>query len=327
MEEQENKDSSEENEIDFSNKIALPQAAFSGEEAIAILILKWCPEFENFSILRTDNENEIEKCAIKISIQGEYNHENKTYVKITNANFPDMPSTLSVAGVVYGHYGTIAIRNKLKNYKFDNEESDIKFIFKKLYNSIIEPLDKGEYSDIRNLAQILDPIEDPDPYVKQELFEHLIHIIEEQFDQRLQYFTKKFIPSRNILRRYVQDPKNLSKDILVLPTYIPLEQNIDIIQAKSNPKNPIRFVSMPRSTGDAGVYALKLRPNNRLRYCGARNESLTSCLQNFPNIDCWIHPNGTIGGFPTLNYASEYLRQITKVDKGSLQSSSTKDVF
>ena len=100
------------------------------------------------------------------------------------------------------------------------------------------------------------------------------------------------------------------------PHYVPLSMNRDLIERSQTKKHGVKYIAMPRVVGDGGVYALRwFGPNfKRLKFGGARDEHLTSCLQNF-NGSGWVHPNGTVGAMDKMTNAVEYLKQICKPEK------------
>lgn len=313
--------------VDISKQIALPTLSFSAEEAIAILLLRWTAQFKDFTVLRTDDPEVYVECGIRINLGEEYNHEEKTYINSKNLKIDDYPSSMTVAGLIFYHYGEEAIINHLETMNLTCPEGDRAFLLKRLYTAIIEPLDLSLdnlsiYSDVRKLAQIMDPIDDHDPIVKQENFESLIDIIIEQFDQRISWAAKKLLPGRNTIRKAIEDRKKIlpSGDIVVIPHYVPLTMNKDLIEKKSQKKHGIKYIAMPRAVGDGGVYALRWNSNFRkLKFNGFRDEHLTGMLQNF-NGTGWIHPNGLVGAMDKLPNAVEYLKQILKDNKAGIAS-------
>lgn len=312
-------------QIDISKRIALPTLAFSAEEAIAILLLRWTEQFNDFVVLRTDDPEIYIECGMRINIGEKYNHDEKTYVNSKDLKINDYPSSMTVAGLVFYHYGEDAIINHLKSMNLTCLEEDRAFLLKRLYKTIIEPLDlnlenPSIYSDVKKLAQIMDPSDDPDPIVKQENFESLIGLLIEQFDQRINWAFKKLLPGRNTIRKAIIDRKKIipSGDIVVVPHYVPLAMNKDLIEKKSQKKHGIKYIAMPRAVGDGGVYALRWNTNYRkLKFNGFRDEHLTGMLQNF-NGTGWIHPNGLVGAMDKLPNAVEYLKQIIKDNKTTM---------
>lgn len=324
--EEEEEEEAEEEEIiiDIAHHIALPVLAFSAEEAIAVLLLRWTYRYKNFPVLRTDDPEVSAECGLRINLGEKYSHDEKTYIYATNLTIPDYPSTMSVAGLIFYHYGEDAIVNRLETLGLECPDEDRLFVLKRLYTSIIEPLDQSIdnpsiYSDIRKLSQIMDPVDDPDPIVKQEIFDSFIDLIIEQFDQRLHWIVNKMLPGRQTIRKAITDRKKISPsgEFIVVPHYVPLEINKDLIQKKSQKKHGIKYIAMPRAVGDGGVYAIRWNTNfKKLKFNGFRDEHLSGMLQNF-NGTGWIHPNGAVGAMDKLTNAVEYLKQTSKENKNA----------
>jgi uncharacterized UPF0160 family protein len=138
--------------------------------------------------------------------------------------------------------------------------------------------------------------------------------VEEYFDQKLCWIAKRLIPGRETIRKAIKDRKKVlaTGEILYIPHYVPVELHQDLIDGDENKKHSIKYIVMPRAVGDAGVYALKWRPNfRRLKYGGQRDDRLTSLLQGDLQQG-WIHRDGTVGAWASMQNAIEYLKQTLK---------------
>lgn len=302
----------------YQFNIAIPQTHFSGEAAIAIVLLRWLPEYRNYDILRTDDDDVIEQCGIRLCYDHlPFSHETKTYKSQENLDIPGKPHKMSVAGLIYHFYGERAISTEYNLPPFDDDE-DNKFLYNKIYKQIIYPLDVQEECDISRLSSILDPSDDPDPFVKTYTFDQLMNLIKEQFDQRINWITKTMLPERSFLRKSIDERKKAyhTGEILYLPHYVPIELNKDIIDPDENKKQTIKYIVMSRITNDAVVHTYKWRQNfKRLGLRGKSGEQLTALLQNISGSG-WVHQNGTLAGWNTLQNALEYAKQVIKnVDK------------
>jgi uncharacterized UPF0160 family protein len=223
---------------------------------------------------------------------------------------------MSVAGIVFALLGDPAIEARTRSIGL--EPDDVPFMKSILYSSLIADLDAEKEADLRRLAAILDPVDDPDPVVKQTMFEELIVHFEELFDQKIAWIIKKLLPGRAIVRKAVADRKKLmaSGEILLINHYVPLEMHKDLISGDEPKKHAIKYIVMPRAVGDFGVYALRWRqPFRKLKFAGMRDEALSGCLQGM-NGQGWVHPNGTVAAWNGQQYAIDYVRQTLKsIDK------------
>lgn len=305
----------------YQRKIAIPPMDYSGELAVALLILKWTPEFRNYEILRTDDKEIFEQCGFQINVVKEYHPKEHIYYRQTGLSIPDYPETMTIAGLIYSQFGKKAIAHHYNLPSFELDE-DFEFLIQKLYKSMIYPLDIRQECDILRLAAQLDPSDDPDPSVKQEVLESLMSLIEEQFNQRVAWITKTMIPDRSYIRRAIEDRKRFyaTGEILCLNRYVPVHQYHDIIDPDESKKQTIKFVVVNRSSagvnsGPANVLAFSWRNNyRRLALRGKSGEQLTGLLQNITGTG-WVHPNGSCAEWNNFANALEYTKQILKTDK------------
>jgi uncharacterized UPF0160 family protein len=290
---------------------------------MAILLLKMIPEFSDLEILRTDDPSIYKSCRFRISCGKIYDHSAFSYIAVSNLEYPGFPSTMSVAGLIFYHYGEEALAARLAPLEI-KDSNDTKFVLRIIYSNLIEDLDAGRECDIRRCAAILEPVEDTDPIIKQEAFKLLLDFIEEQLDQKISWIAKKLLSGREIVRRAVQERKRIipTGEIVYIPHYVPIELHKDLISGDEGKKHVIRYIVMPRAVGDIGVYALSWRPGfRRLKYAGLRDDHLAGVLQGITGQG-WIHPLGTVGAWLTIQNAIEYLKQTLKQpDKSGVPNS------
>lgn len=297
--------------IDYAHCIAMPIVSFSGADSIAALLLSWTEQFADYKIIRTEDPEVYAECGVRLSVGDVYDHDGLSYICQTNMNLRGFPPTISVAGLIFYHYGQEALTSRLASIP----EEDHEFVMRMIYSTVIEDLDSGNECDIRRLAQTLDPTDDPDPYVKQAMFQQLMELVCEQIDQKLAWMSAKMIPARRLIRQAMQDKTKIlpTGEILLIPRYVPLEMHKDLIDGSDDGrKNNIKYVVMPRLVDDWGVYALKWRSTyKKLKFAGARDERLNSNLQGI-NGHGWIHVNGLVGAWKTQQCAIDYLKQTVR---------------
>jgi uncharacterized UPF0160 family protein len=298
-------------------EIAVPPFTFSAEDAAAVMLLRWIPRFAGLAIRRTQDQEVCDRCVVRISV-APYDHSGRSYSRQANLRYGGLPESMGPCGLVFYHYADEALASRLHVADADDQ----RFVKSMLYSTLIEDLDKESGGDLRKLAAALDPADDSTPKEINDVFEILIDLFSEQFEQKLSWITRKFIPQRITIRKAMQERKKTlqSGEILVLPHYVPLEMHQDLISGDEPKKHQIKFIAMPRMAGEIGVYALRWRPNfRRLKIQGQRDEHSGS-IAGF-NGQGWIHPQGTIGTWNTMQFALEYLKQTLKVpDKTALPS-------
>ena len=295
---------------ELSNSIAVPVSEFTGELGLAVLLLSRLERFRELEILRTDDPEVYPECAMRLCVGDEYDPEGLTCPRRAELSVPGLPPTVSLSTLLFHHFGAEAFQEQLQ----DVPEEDAPFMMKMIYTHIFAGLDSDGDCDIRRLARTIDPQDDPDTFVKKELFTELVDHISELVEQKVTWIKRKLLPGRQIVRKALGDRKKVSPngEILLIPHYVPLDLHKDLISAEDGKKGAIKYIVMQRVVGDWGVYALKWKPNFRkLKFAGLREEHLNSVLQGITGQG-WIHPDGTIGAWSGQWCAIEYLKQILK---------------
>ena len=300
----------------LSKKIALPTLEFSGDSAIAVLLLSWVPEFSKFEILRTNDPEKYRDCGIKLIFEDKYDHNLKWYSRQIIKNNKNNEKKISVSGLIFNHYGKKAL---ISRFPQTNEDpTNLDFILNKLYLSLIKPFDEKIDSDISRLAQTLNPLDDPDPFMQQYYFEVLISHIEEQFLYRIDWIMKTFIKARKKIKFSIEESKKSNfNEVLYIDEYLPILPNKDLIDPDESKKPPFKFIIMNRSKDDFIIHTLKWR-NNRTKFAlglkGKFGDGLNGVLQNVIGIG-WVHPNCDIGGYSNLPSAIELIKQSLKMSE------------
>ena len=297
----------------FYNKIAIPSLEYSGELAVALLLLKWVPRFANFTVIRTDDPEIIKECGMKINQTTTFEPEKLVFSRQTKMHFEGFPSTIGIAGLIYYMFGREALKNHYKIEEFE-DKADERFMFLKIYKCLIEPLDLKAECDISRLANELDPADDPDPFVKQDAIESLMELIEEQITQRQRWILKTMLPDRAFIRKAMDDRKKTlsSGEILYLSHFVPIFLHKDIIDPDETKKQTTKFIVMGRVTNDAIVHTFSWRQNfKRLNHRGKSGDQLTGLLQNITGTG-WVHPNGALAEWNSMQNALEFSKQMLK---------------
>jgi len=306
-------------------RIAIPTNEFSGEAAVAVLLIKWLPEYREYEVFRTDDPEIYQECSFKLCFAENYNHSERYYPRKTTLAIPGYPEKVSTGGLIFHHYGERAIASRFQ-VKGTEDTDNFRYLMKRLYQCIIFPIDTFEEldpkknnenridSDIVRLSKMLDPSDDPDPYIKQYYFASLMNLIEEQFAQRVIWITKNFIPSRVSMKRAMEERKKVypTGEIVLVQHYVPILQCRDIIDPDESRKQSVKYIIMARPTGDAIVHVLNWRSNcKRLKYAGKSGEQLTGVLQNISGSG-WVHSNGALAEWNSIPNALEYAKQVLK---------------
>ncbi|RFU28696.1 hypothetical protein B7463_g7662, partial [Scytalidium lignicola] len=204
---------------------------FHADEALAVYMLRLLPTYQSSRLIRTRDPALLQTCHTVVDVGGEYDpaanrydHHQRTF----NTTFPNRPTKLSSAGLVYLHFGKAIIAQHLG---VSEDAPEVNVIFNKIYENFIEALDahdngisvydpKGitaaglekKFSDggfsLGAMVGRLNPNwNDPvssDPVLAQqqedEKFLTASKRIGEEFSRDLDYYTKSWLPARDIVR-------------------------------------------------------------------------------------------------------------------------------
>ncbi|RDL37930.1 uncharacterized protein BP5553_05363 [Venustampulla echinocandica] len=205
---------------------------FHADEALAVYMLRLLPAYQSSQLIRTRDPALLQTCHTVVDVGGEYDaaanrydHHQRTF----STTFPGRPTKLSSAGLVYMHFGKAIIAHHLSVAE-DAEEVGV--IWNKIYESFIEALDAHDngisaydpkaiaaaglekrFSDggfsLGAMVGRLNPNwNDPVPadpvqaqQVEDEKFLTASARIGEEFSRDLNYYTKAWLPARDIVHK------------------------------------------------------------------------------------------------------------------------------
>ncbi|KAK4133794.1 metal-dependent protein hydrolase [Trichocladium antarcticum] len=204
---------------------------FHADEALAVYMLRQhVPTYAGAQLVRTRDPKLLDECHTVVDVGGEYeparnryDHHQRTF----GTTFPERATKLSSAGLVYMHFGRGIIGRRLGQPE-DSEQ--VGMVWRKIYESFIEALDahdngisaydpagiaaaglQKKFSDggftLGAMVGRLNPNwNDPipaDPAAAQAAedgrFELASQRIGEEFDRDLDYFTKAWLPAREVV--------------------------------------------------------------------------------------------------------------------------------
>ncbi|AEO64518.1 uncharacterized protein THITE_2110738 [Thermothielavioides terrestris NRRL 8126] len=204
---------------------------FHADEALAVYMLRThIPAYSGARLVRTRDPKLLDECHTVVDVGGEYDparnrydHHQRTFA----TSFPDRPTKLSSAGLVYLHFGREIVARRLAQ---PEDSPQVGMVWRKLYESFIEALDahdngisvydaaalaaaglEKQFSDggftLGAMVGRLNPNwNDPipeDPAAAQEAedrrFELASQRIGEEFDRDLDYFTRAWLPAREVV--------------------------------------------------------------------------------------------------------------------------------
>ncbi|KAL9640701.1 MAG: hypothetical protein Q9164_000096 [Protoblastenia rupestris] len=121
--------------------IGTHNGTFHADEALAVYLLRLLPPYQPSNLLRTRDPALLSDCHTVVDVGGEYiptanryDHHQRTF----DTTFPDRPTKLSSAGLVYLHFGKAIIAQKT-----GMEEGDpkVEILWTKIYADFVEALD------------------------------------------------------------------------------------------------------------------------------------------------------------------------------------------
>ncbi|KAI9739443.1 MAG: hypothetical protein M1818_005131 [Claussenomyces sp. TS43310] len=114
---------------------------FHADEALAVYMLRLLPTYQSSTLIRTRDAALLETCHTVVDVGGEYDASKERYdhhQRTFNTTFPNRPTKLSSAGLVYMHFGKAIIAQHLG---VSEEAVEVDVLWKKIYEHFIEALD------------------------------------------------------------------------------------------------------------------------------------------------------------------------------------------
>ncbi|KAA8571707.1 hypothetical protein EYC84_001687 [Monilinia fructicola] len=320
---------------------------FHADEALAVYMLRLLPTYHSSELIRTRDPALLETCHTVVDVGGEYNDEKKRYdhhQRTFDTTFPNRPTKLSSAGLVYMHYGKAIIAQQL-GVSEDAEEVGI--IWKKIYESFIEALDahdngisvydpKGisaaglekKFSDggfsLGAMVSRLNPNwNDPipsDPVEAQKAEDEKFLVAStrmgEEFSRGLDYYTKSWLPARSIVQQaYVKRLQYDSKGrILVFDGQsVPWKDHLYTLEDQENSENKVLYVLYPENPRPDAKWRIQCVPDSKDSFQSRKplpeawrgfRDEELSQITGIPG-GVFVHAAGFIGGNKTFEGASK----------------------
>ncbi|KAK9424716.1 hypothetical protein SUNI508_13561 [Seiridium unicorne] len=208
---------------------------FHADEALAVYMLRLLPTYSDSSLVRTRDPALLQDCHTVVDVGGEYDPAQNRYdhhQRTFTTTFPGRATKLSSAGLVYLHFGKSIIARQLQKPE-DSEEVGI--LWNKLYQSFIEALDahdngisaydpkgleaaglekkfsEGSFTLGAMVGRLNPNWNDPVPSdpkeaqaAEDERFVTASERIGEEFSKDLEYYTKAWLPAREIVQTAYQ---------------------------------------------------------------------------------------------------------------------------
>jgi uncharacterized UPF0160 family protein len=259
---------------------------FHADEALAVYLLRMLPAYHNSNLIRTRDPALLETYHTVVDVGGEYDASTNRYdhhQRTFNTTFPNRPTKLSSAGLVYMHFGKAIIAQTLG---VDESADEVNVIWEKIYTNFVEALDAHDngisaydpkalaaaglekrYADggfsLGAMVSRLNPNwNDPVPSdpkeaqaAEDEKFLQASTRMGEEFTRDLEYYAKSWLPAREIVhkayaKRLEYDPQGR---ILVFDGQsVPWKDHLYTLEAAEGGDAKVLYVLYPeKPTPDA----------------------------------------------------------------------------
>lgn len=267
---------------------------FHADEALAVYMLRLLPTYQSSTLIRTRDPALLETCHTVVDVGGEYDDAKKRYdhhQRTFNTTFPNRPTKLSSAGLVYMHFGKAIIAQHLG---VAEEAEEVTIIWNKIYESFVEALDAHDngisaydpkalaaaglekrFSDggfsLGAMVSRLNPNwNDPTPSdpkeaqaAEDEKFLVASQRMGEEFSRDLEYYAKSWLPARSIVhqayaKRLQYDPQGR---ILVFEGQsVPWKDHLYTLEAESAGAEKVVYVLYPEKPAPDAKWRIQAVP-------------------------------------------------------------------
>ena len=272
---------------------------FHADEALAVYMLRLLPTYQTSQLIRTRDPALLQTCHTVVDVGGEYDasinrydHHQRTF----STTFPNRPTKLSSAGLVYMHFGKAIVAQHL-GVSEDVEEVNI--IWTKIYESFIEALDAHDngvskhdskaiaeaiaagfgleerFSDggfsLGAMVSRLNPnwndYVPSDPVMAQQLEDEKFLLastrIGQEFSKDLEYYSKSWLPAREIVgeaysRRLDHDSKG--RILVFHGQSVPWKDHLYTLEADLEENGKVLYVLYPEKPTPASKWRIQAVP-------------------------------------------------------------------
>jgi uncharacterized UPF0160 family protein len=320
---------------------------FHADEALAVYMLRLLPTYHSSELIRTRDPALLQTCHTVVDVGGEYDPPSNRYdhhQRTFNTTFPNRPTKLSSAGLVYLHFGKEIIAQHLG---ISEESEQVKVIWEKVYETFIEALDahdngisvydpkaiaaaevEKKFSDggftLGAMVSRLNPNwNDPTPSdpveaqkVEDKKFLAASTRIGEEFSRDLDYYTRSWLPARDIVHKaYAQRLEHDSKGrILVFEGQsVPWKDHLYTLEEKESGDAQVLYVLYPEKPTPDAKWRIQAVPVSKDSF--ESRKALPESWRGFRDekLDevtgieggVFVHAAGFIGGNKTFQGAKE----------------------
>ncbi|TYJ58567.1 hypothetical protein B9479_000777 [Cryptococcus floricola] len=309
--------------------IGTHSGSFHCDEALAIFMLRMTNDFKDADIVRSRDPAKLAPLDIVVDVGGvydpatnRYDHHQRGFSEVFGHGGFDKIK-LSSAGLVYKHFGKEVIANRLG---VPVEDENVEILWLQLYSELIEsvdgidngvniasgPLAYTQRTDLSSRIKRINPewYESVNDEEYDRRFEIASKITGEEFLSQLDYFSKAWLPARDIVKTALEKRTEVhpSGAIVVFQKAVPWKDHLFNLEPIL-PKTPsqILYILFPESDAPGAKWRIQCVPQspdsfvNRKSmpepWCGMRDEVLSE-VSGIPG-GVFVHASGFIGGNAT----------------------------
>jgi uncharacterized UPF0160 family protein len=328
---------------------------FHADEALAVHMLRThIPAYASAKLVRTRDPALLATCHTVVDVGGEYDaaknrydHHQRTFDTV----FPGRQTKLSSAGLVYMHFGKEIISRAITaaaptEPKKEADEATVELIWNKIYTSFIEPVDANDngisaydsaalsaagiekrFSDggftLGAMVSRLNPNwNDPTPSdpeaaqkAEDERFLTASARIGEEFDRDLQYYTRSWLPAREIVESAFKGRKEIDptgRILVFMGQSVPWKDHLYALEeAAGEAEQKVLYVLYPEKPTPESKWRIQAVPLTKDSFQsrkplpeawrGVRDEDLSEKTGISGGV--FVHAAGFIGGNKTFEGA------------------------
>lgn len=310
--------------------IVVHDSKFHADDALTCFFLLNTEEFAGSQIIRTRNQEIIEKADVVADVGGVYDHEKRRYdhhMTSFTEKFPGSDIPCAAAGIVYFHFGKEVLTNILKKNGRDIGEH-VDYLYNEMYSAFVKEIDaidngvnmfppgvEPTYSiktGISSRIAILNPHWKEVGVSDYERFKQAIDLIGKEFTDCLLYIFDSQIPAIEFVKKAFADRFNVDESgkIMVLNDMCPFDKHMKRLEDEDETKPKVLYVITPRNDGSFNVKAVGTGKGFELRkplpFAGLRDEELSKACGIEGGI--FVHKSGFLGGFKTLEQAIQFAK-------------------
>ncbi|GAA5893772.1 hypothetical protein JCM6882_003091 [Rhodosporidiobolus microsporus] len=307
---------------------------FHCDEALAIHLLRLLPEYSAADIVRSRDAADWDKATVVMDVGGtyepeknRYDHHQRGFDEVFGHGFV---TKLSSAGLVYKHFGERIISEVTKQ---PVSSPTVQTLYLKVYQDFIEAVDANDNgiaqyitteparyrsrTDLPARVGALNPRwnEPSNDEILYERFLKASKLAGGEFEDRLDYLWKAWLPAREIVEKGLAERKEIhpSGNIIVFREFAPWKEHLHLLETSlsiPDAEKPL-YVLYPESEAADSKWRIQAVPVSQESFesrkalpeawRGVRDDALSD-LTGIPG-GIFVHAAGFIGGNKTYDGA------------------------